>query len=136
MAKTTTIPAIKVPGLPALPQGNQITVFARGADPYEATRLNGSVDLVLDDGTKVTATVVNKKVGPLIDLIGQDGPNNVYTFGRIYSAVSLIQALTDAAPEDVLDVTKLYTAVTVSTPMQVPAMPGATSAVTTSAPAA
>lgn len=123
MAKTTpAVPVVPVPGKNvAPPLGSPFTVYAEGIDIYGKTRINGDIDLALDDGTTRRATVQGLQVAPLIDLIGNFGQQNVYTYGGIYSPLTLVQALTDASPADVLDVTKLYTALIVTLPMPSPA---------------
>ncbi|MRI54068.1 hypothetical protein D8770_08895 [Methylobacterium sp. DB1607] len=126
MAKNAAKPSINLAGPNLrLPQGGQVSVFHKGTDLYEAARINGTVELAAEDGTKLDATVQTMQVGALIDLIGSYGPQNVYTYGRPYSALGLLQALTDASTDDVVDVTKLYTVVVVTTPMPAPIMPGA-----------
>lgn len=124
MSKTAK-PTISIPGQNLrLPQGSQISVFQRGTDLYETARINGTVALEVEGSAQVDATVQSMQVGALIDLIGNYGPQSVYTYGRPYSALGLLQSLTDASEDDVLDVTKLYTVVVVTTPMPAPLMPG------------
>lgn len=125
MTTTKTVPALTVPGVSGLPRGTPFSVYQRGADTFEALRINGPVALHLDDGSAAEATVQALQVGALVDLITNFGPQSVYTAGRIYSPLTLIQALTDAGEGAVLDVTRLYTAVTVLLPVQIPAYPAA-----------
>jgi hypothetical protein len=124
MAKNAAKPTVTLSGQNLnLPQGAQVSVFQKGTDLYEAARINAPVAHALDSGTQVDATVQSIQVGALIDLIGMYGPQSVYTYARPYSALALLQALTDASGEDALDVTKLYTVVVVTTPMPAPIMP-------------
>jgi hypothetical protein len=124
MAKSTAVPSLKIIGVATLPQAYPFVVHSEGTDDYAALRINGKVNLELDDGSKVEASVQGLQVGALIDLLGSTGPQSIVTYGRVYSALSLVQALTDASPDDVLDVTKLYTAVTVTVPQApVPQIP-------------
>lgn len=126
MTKKVTKPSINLAGPNLrLPQGGQVSVFQKGTDLYESARINGTVELAAEDGTKLDATVQTIQVGALIDLIGSYGPQNVYTYGRPYSALGLLQALTDASTDAVVDVTKLYTVVVVTTPMPAPVSPAA-----------
>lgn len=125
MSKTAAKPTVTIPGQNlSLPHGAQVSVFQKGTDLYEAARINGPVTLALDSGTQMDATVQTLQVGALIDLMAMYGPQSVYTYARPYSALGLLQTLTDASDEDVLDVTKLYTVVVVTTPMPAPIMPG------------
>lgn len=129
MSKTAVKPSVTIAGQNLnLPYGAQVSVFQKGTDLYETARINGPVELEVEGGSKVDATVQSKQVGALIDLIGQFGPQSVYTYARPYSALGLLQALTDASEDDVLDVTKLYTVVVVTTPMPTPVMPAISAA--------
>lgn len=123
MTKAKTKPSLPVPGaglkFPA--SGMPFVVYAQGVGLFEQLRANSTVALALDDGTSRDATVQSVQVGALIDLVASQGPQSVYTAGRVYSALSLVQALTDASPDDVIDVTKLYTAVMVVLPVDAPA---------------
>jgi hypothetical protein len=119
MASKSTTPTLKVPGYTGtVPSGANVVIFEKGVDAYERLRLNGDVDLGLDDGQTVRATVTDTRSGALIDLIGQSGAQVIYGYGRPYSARGLVQALADATGENPLDVTKLYTAVTVTVSYQ------------------
>lgn len=124
MAKTAPTPVtITIPGRGvSLPPGGQVSLLQKGTAIYEAARINGDVTIKTDTAT-VTASVQAFQVGALIDLLPNYGPQSVHTYGRPYSALGLIQALTDASDDDVLDVTKLYTAVVVTVPMPVMQMP-------------
>lgn len=115
MAKspTSTIVQLPVPGVANPYGGAPAFVFLAGIDFYDKVRLSQEIELKLDDGTVRKATVQSKTVAPLIDLIVANGSQAVQAIGRSYSASSLVQLLTDQVPEDVLDVTKLYTAVQV-----------------------
>ncbi len=129
MSKTAAKPTVAIPGQNLnLPYGAQVSVFQKGTDLYETARINAPVELAVESGTKIDAVVQSIQVGALIDLIGQFGPQSVYTYARPYSALGLLQALTDASGEDAIDVTKLYTVVVVTTPMPTPVMPGAPAA--------
>ena len=129
MSKTAAKPSVTIAGQNLnLPQGAQVSVFHKGTDLYESARINASIELALEGGPTVDATVQAMQVGALIDLIGMYGPQSVYTYARPYSALALLQALTDASGEDAIDVTKLYTVVVVTTPMPAPVMPGAPTA--------
>lgn len=117
--KTPSIPSFTVPGaITALPQGAEIAVFEKGIDLYERTKLNGEIELKLADGTTTKGVVRGMKVDTLIDLLPQFGHQSIYTYGRMYSAVNVIHALGEASGGEVVDVTKLHTAVIVSLPMQ------------------
>ncbi|MGW5960828.1 hypothetical protein [Methylorubrum thiocyanatum] len=129
MSKTAAKPSVTIAGQNLnLPQGAQVSVFNKGTDLYESARINAPIELALESGATVDATVQAMQVGALIDLIGMYGPQSVYTYARPYSALALLQALTDASGEDAIDVTKLYTVVVVTTPMPAPVMPGAPTA--------
>lgn len=125
-AKTPTTLQIPVPGVSNPYSGSPLFVFTAGIENYEKVRLNQQIELVLDDGTVRKATVQGKNVAPLIDLIVANGSQSIQAVGRIYSASSLVQVLTDQIAEEVLDVTKLYTAVQVSLlPETLPSTPTA-----------
>lgn len=123
MARSTEI---VVPGLKNLPmQGGQAAVFLKGVDAYDQYRIGDQITVKGDNDVTANATVQGIQVGALVDLMGSYGPQNVYTYGRGYSALSFIQTLGDATGENPLDVTKLYTVVTVMVAMQPqPGMPG------------
>lgn len=114
MAKTVpTVVQLPIPGVTNnyIYTGNPVFIFVAGTDMYGKLRLNQEVELVLDDGSKRKAIVQSRTVAPLIDLIVSNGSQSVQAAGRVYSASSLVQVLTEQVPEDVLDVTLLYTAV-------------------------
>lgn len=122
VAKSTT-PTLTAPAsTTGLPSGADIAFFEKGIDAYERLRLNGDVEIKMPDGSVQKGTVRSVQVGPLIDLLQSYGHQHVsvYGTGRMYTANSLIQALTAEAGVDVLDVTKLYTAIMVLIPMQSP----------------
>lgn len=114
---TTKTPAgplqIPVPGVANPYTGSPLFVFTPGIENYEKVRLNQEIELKLDSGVVRKGTVQGKNVAPLIDLIVANGSQSMQAAGRVYSASSLVQVLTDQVPEDVLDVTKLYTAIQV-----------------------
>ncbi len=117
---TKSTPTLAVPGLKALPQAAAFVVYEKGTDAYDRLRVNGDVELQLDDESTTAATVVGVQVGPLIDLLVGTGPQAAQAIGRLYSPLGLVQALTDLGGGDVLDVTKLYTAVSVRIPLPAP----------------
>lgn len=124
MSKIAVKPSVTIAGRNlSLPYGAQIAVFERGVDLFETARINGPVAVSIEGAAPVDATVQAKQVGALIELIGQYGPQSLYTYARPYSALGLLQALTDASDDAVLDLTKLYTVVLVTTPIPSPAMP-------------
>ncbi|GJE78125.1 hypothetical protein [Methylorubrum suomiense] len=120
MAAKPSLPVITVPGeVPNIPQGAEISVFEKGVELYERLKINREVQLKLADGKTLTGTVKSMKVDSLIDLMHAYGPQSIYGYARTYTATGLVQALTDAAGGDTLDVTKLYTAVVVYLPHNV-----------------
>ncbi|PZP71752.1 hypothetical protein [Methylorubrum populi] len=122
-AKTPTLTAPA--GVTNLPYGGEVAFFERGVDAYERLRLNGEVEIKMPDGSTRKGTVRGTQVAPLIDLIMSYGSRHVSFYNSVYSANGLIQTMTDVAPEAVLDVTKLYTAVLVAPQMDPAQMPGA-----------
>lgn len=90
--------------------GQLISLFTRGVDDYERLPIGAEIEIRLDDGV-CKATVTNSQVGPLIDLIGTYGTQSIYTYGQMYSARALIAAIGGG---EVVDVTKLYTALVVN----------------------
>lgn len=120
MAKSqasTTPFQVKLAGLTGIPVGTPFAVYERGSDTvFDRVRIGGTIELALDDGTTKTANVQALQAAPLIDLIAGSGSQAAHMVGRVYSPLALVQHLTDNAPEDVLDVTKLYTAIVVLVP--------------------
>lgn len=126
-AKTNVLTAPA--GVKNLPFGNDVTFFEKGVAAYDNLRLNGEVEIKMPDDTVRKAIVRGLQVAPLIDLITSVGARHVSAYGQIYSANGLVQSMTTEAGGEVLDVTKLYTAVTVmpqADPSQMPGMPGST----------
>ena len=120
MAAKSSTPSFTIPGSGvSLPPGAEVAVFDKGITLFEGLKLNGEIELKLADGTTKKGVVKGLKVDTLVDLLQFFGPQSVYSYGRVYTAVGLIQALTEAAGVEVLDVTKLYTAVVVSIPYDV-----------------
>jgi len=113
--------------LNALPFGSDVVFFEAGVGAYERLRTNGEVEIKMPDGTSRKGTVRAMTVAPLIDLIVGQGSRHasVLGTGQIYSANSLVQSLTAEAGVDVLDVTKLHTAVTVMVQPETTMTPGA-----------
>lgn len=120
--KKITTPQLTLPGLASVPQGGTFAVYQRGAETYENTRLGQQIELVGDDGQVRTGTVQEVRIGSLIDLIQQTLHQNIYTYGRPANATTLVQTLTEASPDEVLDVTKLYTSLLVAVAMASPPM--------------
>lgn len=119
-------PSLKVPGLTALPTNNPFLVYQKGSAFFEDNRVGAEIDLVLDDGSKKKGTIKNMQVDPLINMINGNGVTQYGAMvGQVHSPLVLVQLLTDQAGVEVLDVTKLYTAVTVQVAYEPPAMPGA-----------
>ena len=122
----TQLTEITVKGAKTLPQyGTQVSVYCKGVDTYENIRIGKEITILNDDGNKVSGTLSVKRVGALLELLGEFGANNLHTFGQTYSPVSLVQALSDSFGEDPLDVTKLYTVLVVQVVPPATAMPGA-----------
>lgn len=93
-------------------QGTACAALIRGTDTYEDLRVGRAVTVQNGAKTKrVAAQVVGLKVGALIDLVPEFGAQNLIVYGKPYSNLMAVQSMTDASGEDVLDVTKLYTAV-------------------------
>lgn len=123
MATKTSTPAtpqIAVPGVSGFPIGTPFFVYQKGVDAYDTMRVNGDVDLKLDNGEVKTGKITAMQVGPLVDLLVNTGPQSALTYGRIYSPLSLVQSLTDQAGVEALDVTRLYTAISVTMPIPQP----------------
>lgn len=114
---------ITVAGITQLPTYNtQAAVFVKGTDTYENVRIGKEMTIETSDGKTASGQLSGKKVGALIELMGEYGAYNLHTFGVPYSTLSLIQALSDAQGEDPLDVTKLYTVLVVQV-VNAPNMP-------------
>ncbi len=124
MASAKSTNALKAPSnLTVFPRHTDVTLFEPGVSAYENLRLNGDVEIKMADGTTCKGTVRGMQVSPLIELITNHGPRHASVFGQIYSANSLVQTIASEAGVDVLDVTKLYPAVTVMVPMDPPSSP-------------
>lgn len=119
----TKTASLKVPGLTALPTNTPFLVYEKGSAFFEANRVGAEIDLVLDDGSKKKGTIKNMQVDPLINMINGNGVTQYGAMvGQVYSPLVLVQLLTDQAGVEVLDVTKLYTAVTVQVAYEPPAV--------------
>lgn len=107
-SKTKTLDAN---GATSLPQhGAQINLFYRGVDLYEELRVGQDVEVSAGDA-KATGKISGIYVGPLVDLIGPYGAGHPAIYGRAYSAVALLQAMSGDGSTP--DVTKLHTVVSV-----------------------
>jgi ABC-type hemin transport system substrate-binding protein len=112
--KTALSSTVKIPhqGSYDYPVGSTLYVFVKGTEAYEQFEIGSTVDMEQQtSGRKHTAVVATVSVGPLIDLLTNYGSQSFAVYGKPYTAKGLIKALGAENGEDVVDVTKLYTAV-------------------------
>jgi len=112
---------LSVPSVAYLQGGMPMSTFTKGADLFEKVRVGEHVEVVLDDGTKRPARVQMVQVDALINLVTGYGAQAAMNQGRPYSALAVVQGLTDAAAgSGPLDVTKIYTMVQVQLEPEIP----------------